>query len=68
MHRQGETELFEDCPICKGRVQNPKKKRIDVRPGVWFECCPACYNGIRTFMDNRKHRGPDRHPALRRRR
>ncbi|MBU8871346.1 MAG: hypothetical protein KOO60_10830 [Gemmatimonadales bacterium] len=62
MHRQGETDTFEACPICKER--SSKKRRIDVRAGVWFECCPRCFSGIRTAMGHLKHRGRDKHPAL----
>ena len=60
MHRQGKTDLFDTCPICEGA--SDKKRRIDVRDGVWFECCPACFNGIRTAMQGRTP--THRHPAL----
>ena len=59
MHRQGKTELFDDCPICKEHSE--ECRRINVRDGVWFTCCPKCFTGIRTFMQ--KVPGSSRHPA-----
>ena len=62
MHRQGETEYFDGCPICKESAMLHERKRINVREGVWFELCPKCYSGIRNFMV--KPLGSSRHPAL----
>lgn len=65
MHRQGETEHFDVCPICKGPAA--EYKRVDVREGVWFTCCPACHGGMRAFF-TLKASGRSPHPALGRRR
>ena len=61
MHRQGETELFDACPICKERAD--EYRRVDVRDGVWFTCCPECFSGMRNFFMQTVP-GKSRHPAL----
>lgn len=55
VHRQGETEHFDACPICKEK--SDKRKRVDVRDGVWFTCCPACHSGMRAFFLHKRPRG-----------
>ena len=60
MHRQGVTEEFDSCPICKDRVK--ECRQVDVREGVWFTCCPACFTGMRLFFQQTP--ASSRHPAL----
>ena len=63
MRKEEDTELFDVCPICKEKAD--KYRRIDVRDGVWFTCCPDCYTGIRMCMQ--RTRSNSKHPALRKR-
>lgn len=62
MHRQGHTDFYDDCPICLSQFPVEKKRRIDVRDGVWFELCSTCYEGIQDFM-RRPSPATPRHPA-----
>ena len=72
MHRQGVTDRVDGCPICKGSVTFPRRKRrINVRDGVWFELCDLCYEGISAFVQKKAKKTPGKkpqHPATRRRR
>lgn len=64
MQRQGAVDLFDPCPICRENFAAAGKKRIDVRAGVSFEICPACYRGILAHALSLGGSGKaSRHPA-----